>query len=171
MFRKGLPESHGGGHIQDDPTLLVQSDHNIVQELVLPRGPVHQLVDTNSEAVPAWPALLVYSELAGEYLVPQRHLGHVEPESSGELQLLLVPVIHEAHDDVALVDGLKVLVLDQELTVGQTVEGLESEILQLSGVSRLVEQRQVNVLHEGRHRRVVRHPPSARVTVGPVVEA
>ena len=34
------------------------------------------------------------------------NLGDVEPESPGELELLLVPVVHEAHDDIALVDGL-----------------------------------------------------------------
>ena len=35
------------------------------------------------------------------------NLSDIEPEPPGELELLLVAVVHKAHDDVALVDGLE----------------------------------------------------------------
>lgn len=38
--------------------------------------------------------------------VEHPNLGDVEPEAAGELELLLMAVVDEAHDDVALVDGL-----------------------------------------------------------------
>ena len=148
----------------------MQGYNHIVQELLLSSGPVHQLVDSHSEAVTALSRLLEDPELAGENLVAQGNLGNIKPEPSCELQLLLVAVVHEAHDDVTLVDCLEVFILDVELAVSETVQALEGEILQLPGVPGLVEQREVNILHESRHRRVVWHPAAGRAAVGPIVE-
>ena len=50
--------------------------------------------------------LLVNPQLAPENGVADRHLGHVEPEPARDLKVLLVAVVDEAHDDVALVDSL-----------------------------------------------------------------